>query len=60
MTEREQLLTAAQAWPMCSPATVRRLTKAGRLPAPVRIGRKVLWRESIVAAVHAGTWRPAT
>lgn len=28
-----------------SPRTVRRLDLAGRLPAPVRIGRAVRWRE---------------
>jgi predicted DNA-binding transcriptional regulator AlpA len=27
----------------CCEATLRNWTRAGRLPAPVRLGRKVLW-----------------
>lgn len=33
----------------CSPRTVRRLSRSGRMPAPVKIGRLARWRRDELA-----------
>jgi excisionase family DNA binding protein len=38
----------------CSPRTVYRLSNAGRMPAPVRLGSLVRWRRGDVEAWIAG------
>ncbi len=38
----------------CSPRTVYRLSDAGRMPAPVRLGSLVRWRRGDVEAWIAG------
>ncbi len=38
-----------------TPQTIRRMERDGRLPAPVRIGRKKVWPAEAVAKLLLGT-----
>ncbi len=43
----------------CSPKLVRRLSEAGKMPAPVRLGRLLRWRKAeILAWINAGCLPP--
>jgi predicted DNA-binding transcriptional regulator AlpA len=55
-TARPSPIASATTTDLCailrvSPQTIRRMERDGRLPAPVRIGRKKVWPTEVVAAL---------
>ena len=41
-------IRAVAAWLAVSPSTLRRMVRDGTFPAPLRIGRSLRWRTSVV------------
>lgn len=58
-TARPSLVQSCTTSDLCAilrvtPQTIRRMERDGRLPAPVRIGRKKVWPSEVVSALLLG------